>query len=70
MSFICEKDLRFILKANCGQENGRIKADRIGSLIGFDPKRDMPFKGTRHNALDDAIHQAKYVSVIWKKLAK
>ncbi|EHM8619715.1 3'-5' exoribonuclease, partial [Escherichia coli] len=27
-------------------------------------------KGTRHNALDDAIHQAKYVSAIWKKLAK
>lgn len=40
------------------------------SAIGFDPKRDMPFKGTRHNALDDAIHQAKYVSAIWKKLAK
>ncbi|EPH0468424.1 3'-5' exoribonuclease domain-containing protein [Escherichia coli] len=39
-------------------------------IIGFDPKRDMPFKGTRHNALDDAIHQAKYVSAIWKKLAK
>ncbi|EAW9850355.1 3'-5' exoribonuclease, partial [Salmonella enterica subsp. enterica serovar Kentucky] len=38
--------------------------------IGFDPKRDMPFEGTRHNALDDAIHQAKYVSAIWKKLAK
>ncbi|WP_241168462.1 3'-5' exoribonuclease domain-containing protein, partial [Escherichia coli] len=36
----------------------------------FDPKRDMPFKGTRHNALDDAIYQAKYVSAIWKKLAK
>lgn len=29
---ICEKALRFILKANCGQENGRIKVDRIGSL--------------------------------------
>ncbi|HBJ0245460.1 TPA: 3'-5' exoribonuclease [Escherichia coli] len=42
----------------------------LGKAIGFDPKRDMPFKGTRHNALDDAIHQAKYVSAIWKKLAK
>lgn len=42
----------------------------LGKVIGFDPKRDMPFKGTRHNALDDAIHQAKYVSAIWKKLAK
>ncbi|EBO5570485.1 3'-5' exoribonuclease, partial [Salmonella enterica] len=42
----------------------------LGKAIGFDPKRDMPFEGTRHNALDDAIHQAKYVSAIWKKLAK
>ncbi|MBK0004734.1 3'-5' exoribonuclease domain-containing protein, partial [Erwinia sp. S38] len=29
---------------------------------------DMPFPGDRHNALDDAIHQAQYVSVIWQKL--
>ncbi|EBH5163888.1 3'-5' exoribonuclease [Salmonella enterica] len=42
----------------------------LGKAIGFDPKRDMPFEGTRHNALDDAIHQAKYVSAIWEKLAK
>lgn len=42
----------------------------LGKAIGFEPKRDMPFEGTRHNALDDAIHQAKYVSAIWKKLAK
>jgi len=39
------------------------------TLKGFDPKRDMPFKGTAHNALDDAIHQAKYVSAIYKALA-
>jgi hypothetical protein len=25
-------------------------------------KRDVPFEGVEHNALDDAIHQAKYVS--------
>ncbi|TKU09504.1 3'-5' exoribonuclease [Citrobacter sp. wls828] len=42
----------------------------LGKAIGFDPKRDMPFEGTRHNALDDAIHQAKYVSAIWQKLTK
>ena len=41
----------------------------LGKVIGFDPKRDMPFKGTRHNALDDAIHQAKYVSAIWKRVS-
>ena len=28
----------------------------------------MPFVGNQHNALDDAIHQAKYVSAIWQKL--
>jgi len=40
----------------------------LGRAIGFDPKRDMPFEGERHNALADAIHQAKYVSAIWRKL--
>ena len=42
----------------------------LGKAIAFDPKRDMPFEGTRHNALADAIHQAKYVSAIWQKLTK
>lgn len=42
----------------------------LGYQIGFNPKRDMPFDGTRHDALDDAIHQAKYVSAIWQKLVK
>ncbi|MDE9483360.1 3'-5' exoribonuclease [Xenorhabdus bovienii] len=40
----------------------------LGRAIGFDPKHNMPFEGSRHNALDDAIHQAKYVSIIWQKL--
>lgn len=40
----------------------------LGQMVGFDPKRDMPFKGVKHCALDDAIHQAKYVSAIIKKL--
>lgn len=42
----------------------------MGKAIGFDPKRDMPFEGTRHNALADAIHQAQYVSAIWQRLIK
>jgi len=40
----------------------------LGRQLGFDPKRDMPFIGKHHNAIDDAIHQAKYVSAIWQKL--
>jgi hypothetical protein len=27
-----------------------------------------PFKGTAHNALDDALHQAAWVSKMWQKL--
>ena len=41
---------------------------RLGREIGFDPKRDMPFEGIKHDALADAIHQAKYVSAIYQKL--
>ncbi|EPP20563.1 ATP-dependent 26S proteasome regulatory subunit [Vibrio fluvialis I21563] len=40
------------------------------SLLDFDPKRDMPFEGIRHDALSDAIHQAKYVSAIYQRLAE
>lgn len=40
----------------------------LGREVGFNPKRDMPFEGEAHNAMDDAIHQAKYVSAIWQKL--
>ncbi|EJN7469996.1 3'-5' exoribonuclease [Escherichia coli] len=40
----------------------------LGQFIGFNPKKDMPFDGERHNALADARHQAKYVSAIWQKL--
>ncbi|AUR91799.1 ribonuclease H-like domain protein [Vibrio phage 1.164.O._10N.261.51.A7] len=40
----------------------------LGYQIGFNPKRDMPFEGVRHDALADAVHQAKYVSAIWQKL--
>ncbi|MBG6248355.1 MULTISPECIES: 3'-5' exonuclease [Symbiopectobacterium] len=40
----------------------------LGREIGFDPKKEMPFEGERHNALADAEHQAKYVSAIWQRL--
>lgn len=40
----------------------------LGKVIGFDPKQDMPFRGERHNALADAVHQAQYVSHIWQHL--
>ncbi|MGF1807540.1 3'-5' exoribonuclease [Aliivibrio sifiae] len=41
---------------------------RLGRDVGFDPKKDMPFDGVRHDALADAIHQARYVSAIYQKL--
>ncbi|EOG9062800.1 3'-5' exonuclease [Vibrio fluvialis] len=48
----------------------RTMVDLGKSLLGFDPKRDMPFEGIRHDALSDAIHQAKYVSAIYQRLAE
>ncbi|HDX9737983.1 TPA: 3'-5' exoribonuclease [Escherichia coli] len=36
--------------------------------IDFDARTAIPFEGERHNALDDARYQAKYVSAIWQKL--
>jgi hypothetical protein len=38
------------------------------TLLDFDPKHDMPFEGIQHNALADAIHQAKYVSQIYSAI--
>lgn len=40
----------------------------LGHAIGFDPKTTIPFEGDRHNALADAIHQARYVSAIWQRI--
>ena len=40
----------------------------LGKAMDFDARMDIPFEGERHNALDDARHQAKYVSAIWQKL--
>ncbi|EFF4922609.1 exonuclease [Escherichia coli] len=40
----------------------------LGKALNFDARTDIPFEGERHNALDDARYQAKYVSAIWQKL--
>ncbi len=40
----------------------------LGKAIDFDARPAIPFEGERHNALDDARYQAKYVSAIWQKL--
>ena len=55
--------------AFCNDRDVRTVVELGRTLKGFDPKKDMPFEGTAHNALDDAIHQAKYVSAIYKALA-
>jgi hypothetical protein len=31
-------------------------------------KKDIPFVGVEHDALDDAIHQAKYTSEMWQAM--
>lgn len=40
----------------------------LGQAISFDLKTTIPFEGSRHNALADAIHQARYVSAIWQRI--
>ncbi|EFU0711420.1 exonuclease [Escherichia coli] len=40
----------------------------LGKAIDFDARTAIPFEGERHNALDDARYQEKYVSAIWQKL--
>ncbi|EFN2290439.1 TPA: exonuclease [Escherichia coli] len=40
----------------------------LGKALDFDARTAIPFEGERHNALDDARYQAKYVSTIWQKL--
>ncbi|NRA20725.1 MAG: 3'-5' exoribonuclease [Oceanospirillaceae bacterium] len=36
----------------------------IGRQLGIDPKKQIPFTGIPHHALDDAKHQAKYITAI------
>ncbi len=40
----------------------------LGRMIGFDPKKQIQFKGTKHEALDDCLHQIEYVSAIVQRL--
>ncbi|WP_024249217.1 exonuclease [Shigella sonnei] len=40
----------------------------LGKAIDFDARTAIPFEGVRHNALDDARHQAKYVTATIQKL--
>lgn len=51
----------------CNDRDVRTIVD-LGNAIGFDVRMAIPFEGVPHNALDDARHQAKYVSAIWQKL--
>lgn len=52
--FYKERDMRTIVE--------------LGHAINCIP--NIPFNGTKHNALDDAIHQAQVVSIIWQTLMK
>lgn len=40
----------------------------LGKAVGLHSRYDIPFEGDQHNALADARHQVKYVSVIWQRL--
>ncbi|WP_407905785.1 3'-5' exoribonuclease domain-containing protein [Escherichia coli] len=51
----------------CNDRDVRTIVD-LGKAIDFDARTVIPFEGVRHNALDDARHQAKQVSAIWQKL--
>ncbi len=39
-------------------------------ISGFDSKKEVVMDGIAHNALDDAIYQAKYVHFAFKSLSK
>lgn len=38
------------------------------TLLGFDPKKEIPYEGGAQRTLDYAKHQARYVSAIYQKL--
>lgn len=38
-------------------------------FLDIDPKKDFPFEGNAHNAIDDCLHQIRYVCEIAKRLA-
>lgn len=47
----------------------RTMVDLGRQFFDFDPKTEMPFEGVKHSASDDAEHQAKYVSAIYRKIS-
>lgn len=51
-----------------GDRDVRTMVDLGRRLRNFDPKKTLEFKGTVHNAVDDARHQARYVSAIYQAL--
>lgn len=53
-----------------GDRDVRTIVDLGRTLYGVDPKTTIVFEGTKHKALDDAIHQAKYVSALYQILKK
>lgn len=48
----------------------RTLVDLARDIAGVDVKQTTPFTGTAHNALDDALHQAAYVSAAYQALSK
>ncbi|GGA80596.1 exodeoxyribonuclease VIII [Neiella marina] len=53
-----------------GDRDVRTVVDIGRRVFGMDPKKTMALTGTAHNALDDAKHQAAYVSAIYQRLAQ
>lgn len=43
----------------------RGNVDQCLDNYGFDPKKTIPFTGEKHNAIDDCLHQIKYLVAIW-----
>lgn len=37
-------------------------------VFGFDPKKEIPFVGDKHDAIADCKHQIKYVTAIYNKI--
>ncbi|MDX6042639.1 exonuclease [Scandinavium lactucae] len=42
----------------------------LGKAVGCKPRYEIPFEGEPHKAISDALHQVKYVSVIWQRLTE
>ncbi|WAR44204.1 3'-5' exonuclease [Methylomonas rapida] len=50
------------------ERDTRTLVDIAKRITGIDAKKETPFDGTQHDALSDAIHQAKYVSKAFELL--